>query len=235
MKYYIIKHAINKDTGNVFPQSQEQVNNTPPIYTDKNFTKKGIIMQPEIMPELKLENNAKPSTLLSAATLSDRRTLVIKKEFAEFLCNYDVPECLVYDIKVHHKNTIYDNYYILQMIDSYDYLDYQKSKFFYGNFSDLAKSDLQPDNTRNYTSIDNCEDGEDKRDKSSKQNKYLILEKGIIDFSHTEKDMFYMHTFSLGNGFYVSEKLKEAIESNGFTGIEFIENDNNKRLEIIYN
>ncbi|PKH49709.1 hypothetical protein CXF68_02920 [Tenacibaculum sp. Bg11-29] len=70
--------------------------------------------------------------------------------------------------------------------------------------------------------------------KESLGDEYMLLHKNVIlDLSKTNEDMFRFFNAPPG-GCFVSERLKNDIEENGFTGMEFTEVSELDRVNIIY-
>ena len=62
----------------------------------------------------------------------------------------------------------------------------------------------------------------------------MLLHKSVtLDLHNTTEDMFRIVN-APPSGYFVSEKLKNAIEENGFTGMEFKEVSELDKVEVVY-
>ena len=72
------------------------------------------------------------------------------------------------------------------------------------------------------------------REELNKKNKLLKYKKVILNLSNIEMDLFRISN-TPASGYYVSEKLKNAIEKEKFTGFAFQEiEDMDNRIEVVY-
>ena len=64
---------------------------------------------------------------------------------------------------------------------------------------------------------------------------WLRCDQLIFNLSKATEDLFRITDVPFGHGYYVSERLKEAIEKERFTGMAFKEiEEYNKRIKVIY-
>jgi|SRR5690606_33713034 len=109
-----------------------------------------------------------------------------------------------------------------------NYVDYKNSSFIVGKARDwnYQGKNLDIPSYKNYKSL---------KEILKEQKLKIKSKKLVLDFSKTDQDMFRMADMPFGNGYYVSEKLKNAIEEKQFTGMEFREiNEFDKRIEVRY-
>lgn len=148
--------------------------------------------------------------------------LVITEKFLDFLIPYFNTSYQTWKISIKKGDVEYE-YYIL-------HLDFPKSDFINYNFSKF--SFFERDEERNYVKLDNEIKIFSDIDLLEKMGKYppigirtpfLRTVKFTIN-SNIKEDFFRSSTNGM-TGYYVSEKLKQEIENQGFTGMDFVELD----------
>ena len=132
-------------------------------------------------------------------------------------------------MKVHQNGNIINDYDLFIISDTYQrqLIDFDKSDFFVGDFLnyDLIGDSIQIEDYDKYVIT---------REELNKKNKLLKYKKVILNLSNIEMDLFRISN-TPASGYYVSEKLKNAIEKEKFTGFAFQEiEDMDNRIEVVY-
>jgi len=181
------------------------------------------------IPEPILYSKARPSTYLTAVA-STVRFMSIKNYFIDFISNYNIGEFQKWKLKVHHRNKVLNDYSLfhLSYTKEQEYVDYKSSKFFIRRIKDRnhrGKS-IHVKNRDNYLNIYQIlyDDGY-----------WLKCDELVFNLSNATEDLFRLTNIPFGNGHFVSERLKAAIEKERFTGMAFKEiEENNKKIKVIY-
>lgn len=120
-------------------------------------------------------------------------------------------------MKVHHNNIIINDYKLFRLSQTYqrELIDFEKSEFYIGDFInyDLIGDSIKIEDYDKYIIT---------REELSKKNKLLKYKKVILNLSNIEMDLFRISN-TPASGYYISEKLKNAIEKERFTGFAFQE------------
>jgi hypothetical protein len=166
-----------------------------------------------------MEKKAKPTTILYAVPIGGR-FLILKNYFIDFLYDFGITEMQRWNIKVKHVNKYYDDYSLFNHNCSLQrsLIDFENSSFFLGKFSDYlyVGKDLKISNYDNYLNMQDV--------LRMKDDNFLKYSKIILNLDAVNMDMFKLWITPLA-GYYVSEKLKNAIEEQRFTGFKFTEID----------
>lgn len=227
MKYHKLEYnSLNiKETGTQF-QSVEGYfgdiqNNIFPIEGKINFNFE--------LPEPLMQGKAKPTTMLNAVFIPNG-FLIFKDYFISFLNEFNIGEYQTWEMKVLHKNKIltYYNLFNLNYPKQRELIDFKKSHFYLGKYSDykyVGKNIVVSDYENYLSTLEVLK---------SNQDNFLKCEKIVLDLSLQNIDLFKLSIDPLA-GYYVSERLKNAIEEKGFTGMTFQEiEEMDKRIKVIY-
>lgn len=226
MKYFRLTYNSSKisETGTQF-QSIDGIMGD----IQQNFMPfEGKINFPFKLPEPKLQSKAKPTTFLNVVFVPSR-FLVLKKYFITFLSGFNIDEFQTWNLKVHHNNSILNDYELFILCDTYqrDIIDFKNSDFFIVDF-------INQDNTGEKLNINSYDDFIVIRDELSKKKKLLKYNKIILNLYHMKLDLFRIIN-TPASGYYVSEKLKKAIEKEKFTGFSFQEiEETDGRIKVVY-
>ncbi len=233
MKYYHLKLGSDiKEIGKL-PQCETFVK--PGNLIDLNQVDP--LMDLPDLPEPKLMAKAKPTTLLDASVVvNSLQFLTVKKDFVEFLQNFLFGVFKSWPIKVHHKNSVLDDYEIFYLPNTSQnqYVDYESSLFY---ASPLGEWKLlnDPNYKRKYVDISNDDECKQIAENLRSAKLYLKTEKLVLNLKTAKEDLFRLSNLPYtGNGYYVSEKLKKGIEDKGYTGILFEEIEKDQKIEITY-
>ena len=229
MKYFILKHnGLNlKETGTQFQSIDGILGDIQqdfiPFEGKFNFAFK--------LPEPFLEKKAKPTTYLHTMIIPSW-FLVFKNYFIDFLKGYNIRDFQTWNIKVHqNNNSTIDDYilfYLTETLNS-EIIDLEKSKFSIGKWGNW---EYHGDNIFFKTKSDY----EKKWDELSNTDNYIKSPNLYLDFSLMKLDLFRVYKVPIIGGHHlISEKLKNAIEKEGFTGFVFQEiEEMDDRIKCIY-
>ncbi len=216
MKYYKLEYnSLNiNETGTQFQcTSVEEIGDMYDIV----IPNEGKIINDFKLPIPKLDKNAKQTTLLNVGPIN-YGFLVLKNYFIDFLNNFGITEFQKWEIKVKHNNIYIHDYCLLHYNVSMQrsLIDFKNSSFYLGKFSDYlyVGKELKTNNYDDYLSvIDLLKVNEDN---------FLKCKKIVLKLNDVNIDMFKLWIDPFG-GYYVSEKLRDAIEKERFTGMVFKE------------
>lgn len=165
---------------------------------------------------LDLLHRAKFTDFLDSSWVSTSNAMLISEKFYEFLQNFRLAEYEFIPVVV-TKRTKTWNAFLLHFYEYQDYLiDFPKSKFYKENRS--RKVELLSEPFGNFEAYQRLS----QQLREGPEEMYgLILSYEMYFVQEPTFDLFRIGTPRFG--LYVSEKLKNAIESHGFTGIKFEE------------
>ena len=182
------------------------------------------------LPEPFLQKKAKPTTFLNVIMIP-AQFLVFKKHFVDFLCNFNVGEFQTWDVLVHQNNGIINNYLMFYIPDTSqtEIIDFKKSKF------EINEDWIIRSTVGEIVDFANYEEYLSSLIKHTTP-PYLIANKLFLDFSKQNKDLIRLTNMPMtGGGYYISERLKNAIEKERFTGFAFQEiEEMDNRIKGIY-
>lgn len=234
MKYYKLKNSFKTKEIGVFAQAERinKLGDLENIYIDGR--KKPINIQWDI-PEPIMKNKSKPTTYLHVIPFSDDIFLVLKKYFIDFLKGFNVGDFNHWPLKVHHNDNILTDYQLFHL--SYptkvdNLIKYEQSDFVIlprgGRFENTP---TKPVRLESYESFKNLKEVLNE----SNENITVSYDKLVVDFSDLDLDLFRFIEAPFTNGYYISERLKNAIEEQNFTGMAFQEiEEMDKRIKVIY-
>lgn len=179
------------------------------------------------LPETKIQDNAIATDIVESAYLRESFFLIMNQKFVDFLIQFKIPAYELFESPVHHKKVIH-NYKLFHIeYPSNDlFINFRKSEFYIGKRG-LPPSDLLVEihHFKEYL----------KRQKQTKlehPGNNLLCKKLILDLSKCEYDLFRLAVVP-ALGYFVSERLKNSIESKGFTGLDFKEIEEDPKIEVI--
>jgi hypothetical protein len=218
MKYYYLTNSIEKKIIGHNPQIQKTTWDGRP-YDDGAFGTQGLfnpIHKNPAIPTLEFYKSAKCTSLIDLVPISRSQYLIINESFLAFLKSYCNGPFQTWKIKASQKEIDY-TYYIFYL-DEYksDFINYDKSIFKLFELIDghiFKELNQEIKITSDVDYIEKC-------------NSYSFGElqptKIVLNTSNQEVDFFRCAHNGMA-GYYVSERLKQAILENGFTGIRFEE------------
>ena len=220
MKYYRLRHSLEKKELGHYTQIQKITWNGRP-YDDGAFGTQGLfnpIHNNPAIPTLEFYKSAKTTSLIQMVEIGIDEYLIINESFLEFLKPYCNGSFQTWKIKATKKEVDY-TYYIFYL-DEYksDFINYDKSTFelFEKNYSTISlNQEIKVTSDVDY--LDKCREFIGLYGIPSIQPVKIVL-----NTSNEEVDFFRCAHNGMA-GYYVSERLKEAILNNGFTGMRFEE------------
>ena len=214
MKYYKFGFNFNLKEVGVQPQSSEI---KLAEFNSEDLGFKGPIESPLYPPHPILKPRAKPTTFLNITAINYSRFLVFKDLFFDILKEHQIDEYQKWPIDITYRNELLHKYWLFYLIRTYEdqVVDFYESKFRIGKLSDwrYVGDSVHISDYENFCSLEEV---------LNQDNLILKAERLIIDFSNTNADLLRIASVpSSFNGYYLSEKLKNAIEDNNLTGISF--------------
>lgn len=228
MKYYIIQQIGSniKETGTQF-QSIDGIMGD----IQQNFMPfEGKINFPFKLPTPFLQTKAKPTTRINVVMIPSWFQ-VFKANFIEFLKNFKIQEFQTWQIIVHHKNLLLNDYFLLYLPNSVksEIICFKESEFNIGKWSDwnFLGAKLEIENEEDFSNFN----------KEFKETDHYIKPNLLnLNFSNINEDFFRVSDVPLISGHYfVSQKLKNAIEKERYTGFSFQEIEQmDNRIKVTY-
>ena len=168
-------------------------------------------------PNFVLHGHAKRTDILSAFHHS--HLMVISKRLKALFEEYKLPKVQVFETKLISGNKLHD-YYLFYLPDNfYQFIDCVRSTFALVRMNARAVPVFTPQ----INSLDEFEEWIKEYPYLIKQNPKrlkVIVDKLVFDSDKIPYDMFRI--LGLISGYFVSERLKNAIEEKGYTGMDFI-------------
>jgi len=225
MKYYLLTNSIQIQEVGRFPQCIEYVK-----YIDfSKLPKKGKIESFPILPEFLMQNKARPTTFITTP-LGNSPFFVVKQYFIKFLSNFGIDDYQFWNVNVYHKTDIFKDYqlFYIPISREMETVDYESSKFYIRKikYRKHKGKSIAVKNRDNYLNTYHVlyDDGY-----------WLKCNELIFNLSGAGEDLFRLTDIPFGHGYYVSERLKTAIEKERFTGMAFKEiEEYNKKIKVIY-
>ncbi|WP_310557352.1 hypothetical protein [Flavobacterium sp.] len=231
MKYYRLSYPNDvKEIGHN-PQVQKTIWDGRP-YDEGAFGTQGLFNSfhnnPAI-PSIEFYKSAKTTSMISINTIGINLYLIVDKTFLNFLIANCEGIFQTWKIQAKKKDLNY-NYYIF-FIDNpkYDFINYKESVFrLYIKSND--RKWIKLDKTIKVISDEDCMDKYREYPSIGIEKPFFEAEKLILDGNNCD---FFRSSSPTIAGYYVSEKLKNEIEKQGFTGIRFQElNEINNFVEV---
>ncbi|MEM0578275.1 hypothetical protein [Flavobacterium polysaccharolyticum] len=218
MKYYRLRNSIeNKEIGHYHQVQKTTWDGRP--YDDGAFGTQGLfnpIHSNPAIPTLEFYKSTKTTSLIHMVEIPIQHYLIINEPFLAFLKPYCNGPFQTWKIKATKKEVDY-TYYIFYL-DEYksDFINYDKSIFKLFELIDgheFKELNQEIKITSDIDYLDKCRNygfGE------------LQPTKIVLNTSNQEIDFFRCAHNGMA-GYYVSERLKQAILDNSFTGMRFEE------------
>lgn len=214
-----------KDQQILFPENYNR-------WRDDSFNQIGTYANGKIIsfqaniPEMQIKYKAKFLDILGGEVLGDFVSgITLSKQLLEFINNFSLPQHTIYALKlfkIKKKQKEYIDKYVRFVLleTAYEYIDFSKSLFNFTEFN-INTSRYEVVETIGFSSLEEFLDFQ--------LNKVPPPVKRFLNISHVVfNDNMSFDLFSLPrfNGYMVSEKLKNEIIKNGFTGVRFEEAPN---------
>ena len=225
MKYYKLNFSSNLKEIGKFPQSEDCIIGD----VQQDFIPwEGKIDFDFKLPEPILEKKAKQTSYIVVVAIS--KFLVIDDEFLSFLRLFNIGNYQEWKINTWQNKQLIDKYnlFLINNTKQDKYIDFSKSEFYSKKLGDWDNSSAQQP-----VSVNDYDEYVSEKERLRKDKLMLLEKKVYLDLSKATEDMFRIVNAPPG-GYFVSERLKNAIEESGFTGMEFIEVSELDRVEVIY-
>lgn len=166
------------------------------------------------LPIPKLEAKAKLTAFLKVMFI-DGPFLVLENDFITFLKKFNFDEIQTWAIEIKQKDQTYYNYSLFYVPKTYqsEVINFKDSDFFSCDFfnhnNNIKKEEIK--DYENYLKI---------REKVDNDNRILKYNTLVLNLSNFDKDFFRLINCPF-SGYFVSERLKEAIEREGFQSMRF--------------
>ncbi len=213
MIYHLRESVDHTEIGNSYPQIQEyDIDDlTQPKIFDVNFY--GKFDPPIKLPRYKMESKSKITDLISSSPLS-LAFLKVSDNLFDVLTSLSLPSTQFFDYEFIYKKKIYSNYkaiYYAKDIVYNDFINWDESEFF--KTKDYHKTIIDQIKFKDYESMITFE-------KSIDRDKFGFLSLIRINYSF-EFDIFNFRDHHFPSGFFCTEKVKNQVEKQGFTGFNF--------------
>jgi len=228
MKYFKLTEAIDNKIIGRYPQGETSkiVGNLNDFYWNK-LNGKDIDI---VLPHPIIVDKAKTTDYISVVPINSLAFLILKLDLCSLIENSNIKKFQKWNIKVDHKKKTLGDYQLFWLIESSEneVVQYTISDFFIGKLGDrrYKGNSISISSSENYFKINR-----------ELMNNKLILKCNelVLDFSVSNNDLIKLTNAPFANGYYVSEKLKYDIESQGYTGINFMETSKiNSKVKVIY-
>lgn len=173
------------------------------------------------LPNAVMHKSVKMTDVIDIVSLSPEY-LIITKKFLDFLIPYFNTSYQTWKISIKKGDVDYE-YYIFHLdFPKNDFINHEKSIYKIFEYDEnYNRIDLNQE-IKAFSDVDLLE----------KRRKYLplgirvpFLETVKFAINSNSKEDFFRSSTNGMTGYYVSEKLKQEIENQGFTGIDFVELD----------
>lgn len=229
MKYYKLDFSNNIIEVGKIPQSYK-------IVTIGDIQQDFIPWQGKIdfefnLPEPILEKKSKLTSYINVVAIPSF-FIVIDDKLLEFLKSFNLGNHQNWKIKTWQNNQLIDKYNLFLINDTKqaEYIDYKKSSFYSKKLGDWDNSSIQKP-----VLVENYDEYVSEKELLRKDKLMLLHSKVTLDLRNAKEDMFRIINAPLG-GYYVSERLKIAIEKERFTGLLFQEiEDIDNKVTVEYN
>ena len=227
MKFYKLTFSSNvKEVGKI-PQSEECLIGD----IQQDFIPwQGKIDFDFNLPEPNLEKKSKQTSFINVVAIPSF-FIVIDDELLNFLKLFNIGDFQAWKINTWlNKKEVIEKYnlFLLNNTKQFEYIDYKKSEFYSKKLGDWNNS-----STKKPVFVDSYDEYYKVKEELRKDKLMLLHRKVTLDLSDANEDMFRIVN-APPRGYFVSEKLKKAIEENGFTGMDFTEVSELKNVQVIY-
>lgn len=227
MKYFRIQHSTNLKEVGLFPQCTDAKNYTEIQEFGLGYFDK--ISNPFLLPQPILRNKSKLTDLLNVVPVSSPVFLVLSDD----LLNFIIPRINVgyqrWKLTSHGQGEIITKYNLFHKSNPSErqLIDFKNSEFILKN-NETKKEEK--------VSLSNYNEFHENWMKLIYSNHSMEIKSVTLDLQKFTNDVFrIIQLYSLGIGYYVSEKLKNEIQNKGFTGIQFSPLDEiDTRIKVIY-
>lgn len=217
MKYFVIRHSLDPKIVGVHQQVEEAKYNChvwdDPLFIDRlSFTK--IDFDPKVANAI-LTNKSKLTDLISAPIIGFHRLLLVSDKLKNILEDNRKTGIQFFRSGIYHKKRFFENYWILNVYEiNMEFIDFKNSIIYKTKnvFNNIAELEIK--NLKDYINVKN------KIEKEGYPIGFQIKRIELVD--DIDQDFFVLNNVNGGVKYVVSEKLKQEIEEEGCTGIEFM-------------
>ncbi len=228
MEYFIMSKSTDpKVIGPKYPQCEKMCGEEKgEYYYQAPYSVWKIPLEGELKTEPKvdcfeLKYHAKVTDLISATQLSGSAVMLLSLRFYQLLLDFNCMRTVVFESKVVHRKKNYP-YRFLYFPDNHEqFIDFKKSRFSVGESSYRWSYNINLNNFEEYKKeIEKREEQNTiARSTAGAKMEIITLLELYLDQSRIDKDFFRLRTPMLA--FFVSKRLKVAIENQGLTGMVF--------------
>jgi hypothetical protein len=214
MLYYLKNSLDIVEIGKEYPQIQDFDLRDPTPIDYTILDKEGLLPSSYCIRRLILHKNSKVSDFLSSSPMSD--FLFFHNKVVKLLSNFHLAIHQVFDFTFIHRSQEYKSHEALYFIRDKKYLsliDWEKSRFY--KTKDWHNTILEEYKFSNW---DEMRDFDRKHFWGNKE--FGFLYKIKIHYTHPF-DLVNFRYFGLPPGYVCTEKVKNLIENEGFTGFRF--------------
>lgn len=228
MNYYLFKNrSVSIKEMGAIPQSET----TKLIAFNSNeLGYEGPITVPLVPPEPILLPKAKVTSFLNVVSVNSGIFIVCRDYFIDFLKGFNLSEYKVWPIKIHHNDSLLENYKLFHLSNTGDHelIDHKKSLFSIGEIGDWRdKSKRKKTIIKDYANYNNL------REVLNDSGSEIKHEKIVLDFNTSKEDIIRLETPPV-RGYYFSERLANEMKKQWFTGFTFVEIDwKKKNVEVL--
>lgn len=213
MKYYSLEHEIHKEVIGPYPQSEGMAEYYPYKREDSI---RFLGYENNFVPNLdaiQLSRGAKLTDMLSVVVINKLAGKILSERFKMLLQSFHLPKHCFFKAKVisYKKETISDpQYYLFRLLEHQNkFINFDKSEFYIHRRGKGKIADIH---------ICKESDLDQSPEELGLGSGQFIRPEFITLFSEADFDIFCFKHFA---GFFISERLKTAIEQSGLTGIRF--------------
>lgn len=227
MKFYKLCESIDETIIGKYPQGEESIvqGNIGQLYGVPVPDSEGLVL-----PEPLLVDKAIVTDYIQVVTVSPAFFLIINNKLRSLLSTFNIGRVNSFSIKMHHIKKVIESHSIFYLLESKEDIcvNYTESSFYTGTLKDykFVGETLTINNSIDFRMVN---------DKLLSEGLYLKCSELHFNFTNVKDDLIRVRNAMFGSGYYVSERLKEAIESNNITGMSFKEcNIYNNKIKVSY-
>ena len=212
MNYYFITNSIDLEEVGDTKQTVFKPPYNPTLPNTFKDIKVGGRIDFELrVPEFLLTPYAKFTDFMDMSPISDSTVKMISPRFLKLLQDFQLADHQLFKTKVFDKTKGWD-YYFLYFTQAFDeeFVDFERSEFAITHISKI----ISP------IEINSFEEFKEKLQKARNDSNRIHYTSLVFKTEKIPYDFFRIYK-TFYRGFFVSERLKEAIEAAGLTGITF--------------
>jgi hypothetical protein len=218
MRYYILKRNP-ADMGCV-PQAEiVQPYNFNLLNSIRYAHNKGLLDILSVPQHIDFKHHAKPTDLLSSATISGPY-LLISPALMEIFKKHRMPGYYAYPVKISKRTKVFDYFIYIQNYRFIEFIKLDTCNAFIATRRENWREGPDILEPIRLNSVDDF----NRLNERLPSNQYLVIKNYELNTDKIELDLFLLaYQIQKAVGYVVSEKLKEAIEAENMTGIAFEE------------